>query len=219
MLLRPPRLEALLVFLVACLASPVRADVPVTMVGFEFSPRDIVIDVGDTVTWSNPEGMFHSVTDGAGAADPEAGFRFDTYFLGDPEQTFAYTFPDSGTFLYFCRFHEALAMTGTVTVKGPAGTGVGSSVAPTDLHAMPNPARDGTTLAFALPHSMEVRADVYDLAGRRVRELFRGRLAKGIQTLQWNGRDQRSVDVPSGVYVMRLEAPGASSSIRVTLLR
>lgn len=219
MLLRPPRFEALLSFLAILFASSAFADVPVTIVGFEFMPRDIVIEAGETVTWSNPEGQFHTVTNGGGSVDPEAGFVFDAYLLGDPKQMFSQAFPDSGVFSYFCRFHESLNMMGTVMVTAPAGTGVGSSGASPELSISPNPSRGDAALRFRLTRSAEVGVAVYDLTGRRVRQLYRGSLTQGDHALRWDGRDDNGVSLSSGVYVLRLESLHEARSARVTLLR
>jgi plastocyanin len=221
MLLRPPRFEALSAFVLLAIffATPALADVPVTMVGFEFSPRDLIVQAGETVTWFNPEGMFHTVTDGEGSLDPEAGVVFDTYFLGDIEQTFSYVFSDSGVYPYFCRFHEELNMVGTVTVTPVPSTGVGTPASLPSLSVSPNPMRDDATLEFQLEHSTDVTVSVYDVTGRRVRDLFRGPLPQGEQTFRWDGRDGDSKALPNGMYVMRLEHSGGTVSTRVALLR
>ncbi len=196
------------------------ADVTITMVDFTFSPRDVTIQIGETVTWVNPDGMFHTVTNGPDSGDPEAGLLFDTYFLGDFEQTFSYAFADSGVYPFLCRFHEPLDMKGTVTVLAANGTGVpGSRSDASRLLASPNPARDETAVAFRLDTRSAIRVDVYDLTGRRIRELFHGTLSAGEQSVRWDGRDAATAAVPSGVYVIRLEMPRGSTSARVTLLR
>jgi plastocyanin len=211
-------LAALLVLWV----SRVWADVTITMVGFEYSPRDVTAQVGETITWVNPEGMAHTVTDGLGSGDPAAGLLFDVLFLDGPEQTFSHAFADTGVYSIFCRFHEALNMTGTITVVGAVGTGVpvGAPVSlASTLVASPNPVRDSASLSFYLAQPIDVRIDVYDPTGRRVREVFRGPLAKGQQIVTWDGRAADLSPLPSGVYLMRVETARESASKRVVLVR
>ena len=53
-----------------------------------------------------------------------------------------------------------------------------------------------------------MQAGVYDLSGRVVRALQRGKLAAGSHRFDWNGRDEQGRKVPAGVYFVRLEATG-----------
>lgn len=93
-----------------------RADVAVLVGDFYFSPQNAAISAGETVTWSWIEG-FHSTTSGTGPSDPNAGAIWNaTGFAGEPP--FQHTFLTPGVYPYFCMFHEALGMTGTVTVQG-----------------------------------------------------------------------------------------------------
>lgn len=84
----------------------------VTQSGVSFSPAEITITVGDTVEWVWTSG-FHTVTNGTGAADPNAGTLFDFNFSGD---NVAYEFTAAGDYPYFCRPHESMGMTGMIHV-------------------------------------------------------------------------------------------------------
>ena len=61
--------------------------------------------------------MAHSVTSGANGV---ASGLFDTGNVSAPF-TFSYTFPNPGTFDYYCRIHLSMGMTGVVRVL-PATT-------------------------------------------------------------------------------------------------
>ena len=76
---------------------------------FAFSPADLTIAVGDSVTWTNGDAESHAVQ-GAGVSSPEipAG------------GTFSRTFTTAEDFTYICRFHTY--MTGTVHVVAGGGT-------------------------------------------------------------------------------------------------
>jgi flagellar hook assembly protein FlgD len=58
-------------------------------------------------------------------------------------------------------------------------------------------------------------AAVYDLAGRRLRTLHLGPLARGLTTLSWDGRDERGGALAAGVYLLRLSAEGRSAVARI----
>lgn len=102
----------------------------VAMTGdLNFEPDRVRVGVGDTVVWTNPDTVDHSVTayegelpDGAtyfasGGFDSEAAAR-EAYRTGAVEQdeTYSHTFETAGEFPYFCIPHES-GMRGTVVVE------------------------------------------------------------------------------------------------------
>ena len=84
----------------------------VSMRNIQFEPADVTIDAGQTVAWTNDEGVAHDV-DGSGP-----GGDFSSGPAGGMEKgaVFAHTFKEPGTYEYVCRVH-APGMQGTVTVK------------------------------------------------------------------------------------------------------
>lgn len=59
---------------------------------------------------------------------------------------------------------------------------------------------------YLLTTEVEVRVDIYDLAGRRVRRLGPLMYGAGSMTLTWDGRDEEGDLVAPGVYVYQLSA-------------
>ena len=87
-----------------------------------FAPATVNIAVGDTVTWTNPGIITHSVTcDPAQAvtatnvALPAGVAPFDSGTM-EQDATFSHTFTVKGTYKYICKMHEAMGMVGTVVV-------------------------------------------------------------------------------------------------------
>jgi len=67
--------------------------------------------------------------------------------------------------------------------------------------------------------AVRVRLAVYDLRGRRVRDLLEGvRAGGGHYAVPWDGRDDRGRPLPSGVYLYRLTAGRANAVRRMTLI-
>jgi plastocyanin len=89
--------------------------------GMFFSPETVTIAPGDTVQWTWNGAFSHSVTSGDnGMSDGvfDGGIHIAPF-------TFSFTFPNSGTFPYFCGPHYAMGMTGIVRVV-PSTTTPGS---------------------------------------------------------------------------------------------
>lgn len=85
----------------------------------------------------------------------------------------------------------------------------------------PNPFSTTTRLAFAVSTSTatEVAIDVYDLNGRKVRELVRGTFAPGPYETSWDGRATDGTPVKSGVYFVLGRVGGQQVQSRVTFVR
>ncbi|HEX5132603.1 MAG TPA: plastocyanin/azurin family copper-binding protein [Candidatus Krumholzibacteria bacterium] len=80
-----------------------------------FSPRDVTVAAGDSVTWRWEGSHSHSVTQGTtpdASQDPSRLFDSGIKNSG----TFGYRFTAAGSVPYFCRPHFAIGMKGTVTV-------------------------------------------------------------------------------------------------------
>lgn len=79
------------------------------------------------------------------------------------------------------------------------------------LRIWPMPYRGGTlNISFATAGelgggSAYTTVTIYDVAGRRVREVVRGDFPAGYRTTTWDGRDQRGRPVASGIYFVKSE--------------
>lgn len=84
----------------------------------------------------------------------------------------------------------------------------------------PNPFNPATEIAFEVMADAAVDLAIYDVAGRRVRTLVRGRVAGGIRhRVLWDGRDEHGVRLASGVYLYRLQSPAYNSTRKLVLVR
>jgi hypothetical protein len=87
------------------------------------------------------------------------------------------------------------------------------------IGGVPNPFNPITYLGFTVDRGGEVRIVIYDPTGRHVRSLFEGEVSPGLYDVTWDGRDSHGVRVGSGVYFVRLEAPGAVRTQKLVLLK
>ena len=92
------------------------ATVDVDVADNSFQPRDVTVDEGDTVLWSQSGTRPHTVTADDGSFD-SAGGGSATMSQGS---TFSHVFGSAGTFRYYCKIHGGpggVGMSGTVTVR------------------------------------------------------------------------------------------------------
>lgn len=72
-----------------------------------FTPSQITVAKGGTVTWTNNDQVAHTVTEDNGEG-PDSGSI-------EPGATYSYTYKNAGSYQYHCKFHPE--MRGTIVVK------------------------------------------------------------------------------------------------------
>ncbi len=103
-----------------------------------------------------------------------------------------------------------------------ATTGVGSTPpasALTVLQNHPNPFRGHTEFAVGLPAKADLRLDVFDAAGRRVRSMNLADVPAGWRTISLAGDDDRGRPLASGVYFCRVTAGGETATRKMVIAR
>lgn len=108
---------------------PVEETSSVAMADSQFDPRNISVDTGTTVTWTNDDDTAHTVTN---ASD---NWENDTEVAGGAETT--HTFEESGVYDVFCRFHGSADLSGMsmkigvgdATIDDPLGSDGGDDTA------------------------------------------------------------------------------------------
>ncbi len=83
----------------------------------------------------------------------------------------------------------------------------------------PNPLHHGAMVTYRLGSREPVRIELYDTAGRRVRELWNGTREPGEHALAFRTTDQAGRALPSGVYFVRMATAGKTEVRQVTVLR
>lgn len=82
---------------------------PVTSIAidnFSFTPREVTVKEGSTITWVNHDDVPHTVV------SKDQKFRSKAL---DTNDQFSFTFTNAGTYVYFCSVHPI--MVGKVIVK------------------------------------------------------------------------------------------------------
>jgi len=81
----------------------------VTIKGMMFTPSQISVQKGATVTWTNNDSVAHTVTDDLSTVGGPASGNIA------PGSTYSFTFDKTGSFQYHCTIHPS--MRGTIVVK------------------------------------------------------------------------------------------------------
>ncbi len=77
----------------------------VAISGFAFSPPELAVAKGATVTWANKDSVEHTITSGSFDSGPVKSGG-----------SFSFTFTEAGTYDYHCTIHPS--MKGKITVTG-----------------------------------------------------------------------------------------------------
>ncbi len=87
----------------------------------------------------------------------------------------------------------------------------------------PNPFNPSTSIRYTVPEgadeNSEVELQVYTIHGQLVRTLVQGTQSPGNYTIHWNGTNNSGINVPSGLYIYRLNVDDRSISKKMTLLK
>ncbi|MBN2215276.1 MAG: DUF362 domain-containing protein [Bacteroidales bacterium] len=69
----------------------------------------------------------------------------------------------------------------------------------------PNPFTSSTTIGYSLKASADIRLNIYNLKGEKVRTLINQYQSAGTFEINWNGRNDNNLRVASGTYIYRME--------------
>jgi hypothetical protein len=108
---------------------------------------------------------------------------------------------------------------------GPAeagGTGIGDEIARYDfsLHQNhPNPFNPTTRIRYELNSRLHVSLTVFDVQGRKIKQLVNEVKTPGQYTAEWNGTNADGSRVSTGVYFYRIEAGSFVQTKKMVMLK
>jgi hypothetical protein len=83
----------------------------------------------------------------------------------------------------------------------------------------PNPFNPSTTISYELIGDSNVDISIYNVMGQKVATLVNDFKATGSHTVVWDATNSNGIEMPSGVYFMKLNTDSQSISNKLTLLR
>jgi len=87
------------------------------------------------------------------------------------------------------------------------------------IKVYPNPFNAGTMITFHMLDSSHATLDVFDIRGKFVITLVHAEYALGSHQIQWKGISATGIELPSGIYLVRLVTPTATQVQRLSILR
>ncbi len=83
----------------------------------------------------------------------------------------------------------------------------------------PNPFNPETTIEFSLPEKSQVKLEVYNIRGQKVKTLVSNHLEAGNHKVTWQGKDDSNREVGSGLYLYKLAVAEHVSVKKMLLLK
>jgi hypothetical protein len=83
----------------------------------------------------------------------------------------------------------------------------------------PNPFNPNTTFSFGLPIADNIDLSVYDVLGKKIKVFVSGKFSAGIHQVSWDGTDDQNNALPSGTYLVRLQAGNKFQTIKTVLTK
>jgi flagellar hook assembly protein FlgD len=72
--------------------------------------------------------------------------------------------------------------------------------------AFPNPFNSTVSIKYSLYENVNVSFEFYDITGRIICKYNTGKQAEGINSFNWNGKDDKGNELSAGVYFYRIRA-------------
>jgi predicted outer membrane repeat protein len=83
----------------------------------------------------------------------------------------------------------------------------------------PNPFNATTMFDFYLPNRSKIKLSVYNLLGQNIKTIFSGTLKSDTYKFYWDGTNNNNEPVPSGVFLLKIEAADWNDSKKMIVLR
>ena len=87
------------------------------------------------------------------------------------------------------------------------------------LSNYPNPFNPTTTISFDLPKSGNVKLEIFNSKGQRVKTLLNEKINSGHHSVIWNGKNMKNQNVVSGIYFYRISNQNYSETKKMMLLK
>jgi len=113
-----------------------------------------------------------------------------------------------------------VALDGRVTFNGPRTAVAMSKPEYYSLEQnYPNPFNPSTSIRYQIKESGWVNLTIYNIRGQMIRRLVNQAETAGDYNIEWDGRDESGLIVPSGTYIYSLDVNGFRAYRRMTMTK
>ncbi len=120
----------------------------------------------------------------------------------------------SENYIYLCRFEPSLYES-----QKPVREEYNAPASFELRQNYPNPFNLKTTIEFSLPKPGYVNLAIYNIMGQKVRELVSEDMIPGTHSLVWDGCDENSIEVATGIYISQLRMGDRVINCKMTLVK
>jgi len=83
----------------------------------------------------------------------------------------------------------------------------------------PNPFNQETLIQYEIPTSSEIKVNIYNIKGQKIRVLINKEVTAGYHSIRWDGTDNQNNRLGSGIYFINMKTEKFSKTIKVLLVR
>lgn len=87
------------------------------------------------------------------------------------------------------------------------------------LSAYPNPFKEFVNLKYQIDRAENIQVKIYDIKGHLVKSYSSHQARQGENTFSWNGKNEKNIKLPSGIYLFELKSSSNKSISKVMLLK
>jgi len=189
-----------------------------------FAGTGYIVDTADGTTTVNVSYYDDFNTQGFDPDFPDGNVTTSNSYDSDPE------FTDAANFDFTVSdFFAGIAVGDDGTVIGDSRwvtSGIGdeptNSSIPSSFELKqnyPNPFNATTVISYNLPATSNIELAIFNVMGQKVATLYSGMHQAGVSKVTWMGKNNRGVDVPSGVYFCKLSSGDFSMTRKMLLVK
>jgi PKD repeat protein len=82
---------------------------------------------------------------------------------------------------------------------------------------VPNPFSEETNITYKLKSTEDVKIEIYNMLGEKIKTIVEANMPSGIHTVKWNRTNSSGQKVPSGIYLYRMETSNYSCIKRMII--
>ncbi len=90
---------------------------------------------------------------------------------------------------------------------------------PFKMTCYPNPFNPEIKIMLDMPQKEEIKLDIYNIKGQKIRTIYQGNVEKGTRTFNFNAQNLRGKNLSSGIYFVRVHGPHINNIQRIILLK